>query len=670
MKRMVKSLRTEILIIFTIAILAFGLQIPSLGFFQDDWNFVFYSSAQGAQGLLNFLTTDGRPGATWLYILGFSILGYDPAWWQFFSLALRVLTTLSFLLILTSLWPARRYGNLIASIFFLTYPFFTLQPLSVAYAPHFAAYFLYSLSILLMIQAVKEPRKYLLYSIPAVVCTFIHLFTLEYFVGLELLRPFILWFMTPLLQGTTQTNKLRKILFAWLPYLLPLIFFVIWRSAFSIRLGIRNDPLRALFDSGGIIVSVAKNMWADLVLMLVSSWLKLINPELFIIGPIRNIYIFTISLIGGFGFYLLAKSASQPDELNPTIKGMLLAGGIAVAAGLVAPYSAGYIIHTKIPPWNSRFALPALAGLSLISSGMIEVLISAKVVRHIFLAILIGLLVGMHNYNTLNFKSAWEKQERFYEQLIWRAPSIEPGTAIIASQEVLGYMGDYPTSFGINTIYESKPTNEIPYWFFALSENFDSSLKAFTEKPELEAARATLKFRGDHENTIFITYEPENKQCLWVLRPQDSEYRYLPDEMKKAAQISNYENILTRNTSSYYYYHQIVKENKNTWCYFYQQADLARQMQDWNKAVSLWQQAESNGYRPDNGFEFIVFIEAYAHLGKWEQALQLTKNANKTTGAMYFILCPTWKRLANETPSAPQKNNAINVANKMLRCVP
>src|SRR3990172_5352530 len=111
---MIKTYRTDILTIIAVGLLAFGLQVPWLGFFQDDWNFVFLSSARGPQGLLEFLLMDGRPGASWVFILGFALLGYKPALWQFFCLFLRVLTVINFWMILRSLWPQRRYGNLIA----------------------------------------------------------------------------------------------------------------------------------------------------------------------------------------------------------------------------------------------------------------------------------------------------------------------------------------------------------------------------------------------------------------------------------------------------------------------------------------------------------------------------------------------------------------------------
>lgn len=659
----------DIITITVMGALTFGLQIPTLGFFQDDWNFVFYSSARGAQGLLEFLLGDGRPGATWVYMLGFALLGYKPALWQFFSLLLRVLTAINFWLILKSLWPGRRYGNLIAAILFLTYPFFTLQPLSVAYAPHFAAYFLYSLSLLLMVRAVERPDKYLIYTIPALLATCLHLFTVEYFVGLEILRPFIIWFLVAARENTPRRETLRKVLLAWLPYLLVLVFFVYWRSFILTTMGARHDPLAALFDSGQIIISVASNLLADVILMLVSSWFKLIDPESFVIGPIRNFYLFAIIIVSAFCFYFLSKPASREEEKGHDLKGVFLAGFLILVVGMISAYAVGYIVHLKLPPWNSRFALPVLLGLALLISGVIEVVITSRNTRHIFLAVLVGFVAGFHNQNTLNFKYAWEKQERLYQQLIWRAPSLQPGTAIVSNEEILGYMGDYPTSFGINTMYESKQLNSIPYWFFALSENFNFSSSQIRSGGSLETRRATVTFRGTGKDAIFITYEPDSGQCLWVLRPQDSEYKFLPEQIKKGAEVSNIENIRPE-AGEHQLYRTIVKENKDTWCYFYQKADLARQMGDWEQVLDLWSEAKSKGYLPGDGFEYLPFIEAHAHLGQWEDAFLLTKTANRETKGMYLILCPTWERLKQETPASEQKSVFVETANDFLECAP
>ena len=665
---MEKTHETHVAAILIIALLAFGLQIPWLGFFQDDWNFVFYSSVHGIQGLLEYLTIDGRPGAIWVHALGFSLLGYEPGLWQFFSLLLRVLTTIAFWMILNDLCPKRTYGNFIASIIFLAYPFYTLQPQAVTYAMHWMAFLLYGISVFLMMRAVQRTEKYLWFSILAILCTGIHLFTVEYFVGLELLRPFILGFLFFSRERPLYRDALQKVLITWFPYLLILMFFVMWRSLVLAGVAAQNDPLAAVFDLQ-VIFSVARNLLADWVLMFVSSWFNLIDPARFVIGPIRNVYLFAISLIGASCFYFLLMRTSQSDDDEKRLGGIFLAGILIFATGMISAYSIGYIVHLKTAPWNSRFALPAMPGLALMTSALVEAIITSPKRRHIFFAVLVGLLIGWHNHNTLNFKSAWEKQTRLYQQLIWRAPSIQPGTAIIANEEILGYMGDYPTSFALNTVYEAHRFNNVPLWFFAFSGNYSSGISQAVSEDELAAQQATVTFRGKKQDAIIITYEPENQQCLWVLRPEDSDFKNLPERMKEAARSSSYKSIQPQETA-HSLFHRIVRENKDTWCYFYQKADLARQLGDWDRVLRLWNEAQGKSYRPDNGFEYIPFIEAHAHLGTWEDAFLLTKTANKATKAMYFILCPTWERLRQETPGSEEKTIFVEKANDFLGCAP
>ena len=55
------------------------------------------------------------------------------------------------------------------------------------------------------------------------------LFITEYFFGLELLRPFLLWMLLPA-AGASPFKKLRSVILRWLPYLAILIPFVVWRA--------------------------------------------------------------------------------------------------------------------------------------------------------------------------------------------------------------------------------------------------------------------------------------------------------------------------------------------------------------------------------------------------------------------------------------------------------
>jgi len=665
---MTKSHKLDLVAIALVGVLAYGTQVLWLGFFQDDWNFIFFSSYKGNQGLFEFLLQDGRPGASWVYMLGFALLGYKPVAWQIFTITLRLLTTIVFWLILNNFWGNNRYGNLVTAILFLVYPFFTLQPLSVAYAPHFAAFLSLMLSLFFMIKAQNKGGSYFIYTIPAILLTFLHLFTVEYFIGLELLRPIILWFTINLSANNDLISKTKKTLLHWAPYLIADVTFIIWRSLFISNLGIRNDPIASIFGPNSVLVTVIKNLFADLALMLVSTWSGLITPDMFVIGPIRNFYVLAISILAGLIYYFLLKQATLEETTSSNLKSVLFAGAIIIFFGMAATYSVGYIIHIKISPWNSRFALPALPGLALVALGTLEAIITQPKIRHIFLSVLIGLLVGYHNANTLSFKSAWEKQERLYQQLMWRAPSIESGTAIIANEEILGYMGDYPLSFAINTLYEAKPAREIPYWFFAVSENFNFSINDVLSSKQIHNERAFTVFNGKPSNALFITYEPENGQCLWVLRPEEAEYKYLDSNMKVAALASSNKSIQNTETDSHIF-KSIIKENKDTWCYFYQKAELARQDKDWQAIITLWESAKSSSLRPYNGFEFLPFIEAYANIGDWENAYKLSERANVTTKAMYFLLCPTWQRLDTSTPFSEQKNEYVEKSYNNLKCV-
>ena len=86
-------------------ILSFGLLIPSLGFYMDDWPYVFYAYNKGIESLREMLLYDSRPFAAWLYILAFKTLGFKPIYWHITALLSRWVTVVLLWKILTSIWP-------------------------------------------------------------------------------------------------------------------------------------------------------------------------------------------------------------------------------------------------------------------------------------------------------------------------------------------------------------------------------------------------------------------------------------------------------------------------------------------------------------------------------------------------------------------------------------
>lgn len=662
-------------------LLAFGLLLPSLGFFQDDWHFIHYGSAAGARGMLEFLTMDGRPTAAWVYATLYPLLGFSPLPWHVLSLTLRLAAVLLAFSTLTALWPARPRTNLLASFFFLLYPFFTLQPQAVVYTEHWMAFALFFASMLLTLRAIQNPKRWLPYTALAILAETLHLFTVEYFVGLELLRPFVIWMFVER-NGNPQAGYRRapRVIKAWLPYLLILLLFLYWRVDFLGSLGLRNNPAGAF--SLQTIIAILQHLGADIALVLVSSWFKLVDPAALELTRARNFVVIAITLVSSILAYIYSRfivadntqyaahSTSQLPIANyqSTSTAYLLSALLALLLGLAPAYAANFILHLKLEPWNGRFALAALPAAGMLTALAFESLFTSGKTRRVMFAILVGLLIGFHNRNAFDFKTSWEKQVKLYEQLTWRAPYLEPGTAIITDQEILSYMGDYPTSFALNTIYDAKSLRPSPYWFFAMSENPGTDAASLTEGGELTAKKYASTFTGNSRDSLIIVFEPEKNQCLWILRPEDAAYRGLPESIRQAAQVSNLSRIQDKHETYPTLYRAIVPENPASWCFHYQRADLARQLGDWEQVVFFWNLAKKGGYAPGHGFEYIPFIQAFAHTGDWEQALALTKQSNRVGANMKTILCPVWEELKAEIPQSAERDAAFGEAGELLGC--
>jgi hypothetical protein len=144
-----------------------------------------------------------------------------------------------------------------------------------------------------------------------------------------------------------------------------------------------------------------------------------------------------------------------------------------------------------------------------------------------------------------------------------------------------------------------------------------------------------------------------------VVRPEDSELRALPDLTRDVAVISSLDRIRADSSLARPIPVEIFgKEPPRTWCYYYQKADLARQLGDWEQIAALWREAAKNGFAPGNGVEYLPFIEGFARTGEWAIAAELTLIADQNARIMPPILCPTWQRIERDTPPSPARDQA------------
>ncbi|NOH03564.1 MAG: hypothetical protein HND47_17190 [Chloroflexi bacterium] len=660
-----------------LCILSFGLLIPNLGFYMDDWPYVFYAKLKGIESLREMLTYDSRPNAAWLYMLGFRLLGFNPAAWHIAALLMRFATVVTFWLFLRLVWREQRREAVIVSLLFAVFPFFMLQPFAVGSTHHWFGFLAFNTSLILMALAFQDPtpRKWL-YTGLALVLAAAHLFTSEYFAGLELIRVVVLWILLSRAEAGAS-KKLTRLFLNWLPYLLVLGAFFYWRVAvYQNPEGVtRNEPVILTqlpsepFKAIGFLLTA---FITDAVSVLTIGWGRATDASLLdFSSPFVQFKIFVCAV--GFALAVIYLRALLPhpretDEKRWRRETATLALAALMTGGLPIWFIGRSIVESKNLLSASRFGIPAMFGAALLTFLFADYFISDRSKKNIFLAFLLALAINFHLDNTREFQYSWEKQERFAQQLLWRAPQIEPGTSILTDQEIMGMMGEYAVSFSINTSYQVRDFgNTPPYWYFPFyytNPNVDDLLAG----APLEYAKLSMTFNGNSSRMLLVDFNPEMKRCLWVLQPQDANLRLVSDDVRKMAAASDISLIRSPGLEAGIPEEIYGKQNTRQWCYFFQKADLARQFGEWERITQLWEEAQAAGERPDNGFEYIPFIEGFGHTGDWEQVREMTKFAKRVTSGLEPSLCSAMDRLAESTPESQERNETIQSLKEDLNC--
>lgn len=659
--------------LFALCFISFGLLIPRLGFYMDDWPYIFYAKTKGIEGLREMLFYDGRPNAAWLYMAAFKVMGFTPLAWHIFALLMRFATVMAFHGFLRVLWENRKKEAISISLLFAVYPFFMLQPFAIGSTHHWFGYLAFNLSLILMVLGVKaKPNRKWMLIIPALALEAAHLFTSEYFSGLELTRVVILWIIIWRTE-LPPWKRTIQVLINWLPYLFVLGLFFYWRVyVFEMT---RNHPVifAQLFNEPFKAISFLFNAFiTDAISVLTIGWQRATEAGQFNLSSVFVRYKLTLCLIAfGLSYFYLRKLLPMHAEAasRETQKSMALLALAAMAtSGLPIWFIGRTIIESKNLLSASRFGIPTMFGAALFVFLLVDYFISEKNKRNIFIAILLALAINFHLDNTKDFENSWAKQQRFFQQLLWRAPIIETGTSILTDQEILSIMGEYPVSFSINIAYRVEDVEETPpYWYFPFYYT-NPNVDALLQGVPLEYTRLNMKFEGNSDQMLLLDFNPEMKRCLWVLQPQDANLRLLSHDVRRLAAGSDISLIKQADVEPTLPEDIYGKQNTQTWCYYFQKADLARQYGQWDEIVRLWDKTKAAGERPDNGFEYIPFIEGLGHSGDWAQVKEVTKFANRISAGLEPSLCSAMDRLRESAPASQKKDETITSLKENLDC--
>ncbi len=253
------------LVFLGMIVLSFGIYIPWLGLYGDDWQYLYVFHLLGAGEYPAFVAPD-RPFSAWVYQLFTPVFGETVWAYHLLVLLLRWLAALSFWWVLKLLWPEKPRLIIPAVLLFCVYPGFKQMALPLEFILHFTIMLMSFLSLGMMLKSLQANTRRLQWSYTAIgLALAAGMFSVEYFLGLELLRPVLVWFCLRD-KDLTWKKRLLKSLTVWVPYLLVLVLFFIWRVfIFSFQYyepavlnRIIANPLKGVFQ---LIWKILSDLW-------------------------------------------------------------------------------------------------------------------------------------------------------------------------------------------------------------------------------------------------------------------------------------------------------------------------------------------------------------------------------------------------------------------------
>ena len=643
-------------ILLIVAILAYGLLIPQLGFYWDDLPMSWIRYELGPEAMTRYFSTN-RPVWGLLYQVTTRLLPQVPMYWQIFALLWRWLGAVAVWAIMRELWKEKPRFALGVALLFLLYPGFNQQWGSYLYSHFFIVLFFFLLSIFLMLR-----RK----TLGALIFSALNLWMMEYFFPLEFARVGFIW--TSLREEyPNPRDRVRPTLKLWTPYL------IIFALAVLSRLFIFNNqiyeigvPSETANTLPGAVLQLLQSVLVSLWTVVVAAWIQVfaaIDPSL---HGVRTIALYAAVTLAAFAFviFVLLKQNEDYKRKQDSLYAIGLGLFLLPFAG-VPFWLTGLSISLAHPA--SRFTLPFMLPVSLIVAGLIDLITWARL-RYILLALLIGLAAGRQFLWSTDYLRDWQAHKNLFWQMTWRAPGLKPGTLVLMNEELTFY-ADNSLSAPLNWIYAPQNrSNQIDYVLFYPTNRLDSSLPALQTDLSIQYDYIAGRFNGNTSQAVAFYYDPP--ACLRLLEPGlDSANRFILDEslMREASALSNQTMILTESVAQMPAIYD--PEPAHGWCYYFQKADLARQMGDWEEVAELGDAAFELDDHPNNPVERFVFIEGYAHVGDWERALRLSRESYRVSKEYVGpLLCRLWERIETETTGGVERTEVLSEVETMLAC--
>lgn len=646
------------LLLLLVCILSFGILIPTLGLYWDGWPYMWQYHVFGPGGFPQFVASD-RPYSAWIFMLTTSLFGTKVIWYHLAVFMFRWLSACLVWWMLNLLWEEKWLTNGIIALFFLVYPGFLQQPISLPYVHHISHLALFFFSMWGTLFSLRDPKKYRWLTFLCVLSSIIVNFSLEYYAPLEILRPIFIFIY--LKEKSQHTNdSIKRTLITWLPYFAGLLFFLGWRilifkfPTYSPKL---LDQFSSSAESSTSIILT--DLFKSIYTVSITAWGKVFHfPTIgefgtaatylfFILISVSTIILFTV-------LFLLSRKTEKPITALKKMKCgypfLLLSIGFL---SIFLPASMYWVLKLPILvefAWD-RLNLSFILGVSMFMGGLVALMGRRTWVNLMIVAILASLSIGFHFQNGMSYKRDWDSFKDFFWQLTWRAPDLKKGTIILTTEFPLRYYSDNSLTAPLNWTYDPQnKSSQLNYLFYFTDVRLKSGrLSSLSDNLPIEQPFRSFSFVGNTSQSLILKYSPPG--CLQLLDTLYANSGIIPNLSQLESNGIPLSKLSLIELEPYMEKHPPVdlfgNEPSHDWCYFFEKADLARQKSDWQKIIQLKNQASQNGLEPRNPSEWLPFIEAFMRTGDFSTAKLLIDSSIKDERYLSGI-CYTWKRMQND----------------------
>ncbi len=604
-------------------------------FHHDDWYYMYDGITRGPRVFLDMFE-HLRPLRGPLFAGLFALFGAEPLPYHLLLFVWRVIGGAGMVWLLRLLWPSERQGAYWAGILFTVYPGFLWWIGGFEYQPMVLSVGFQVFSIAFMLKAIlAEKRAYKIYwTLASILFSWVYLGFVDYAIGMEFFRVLCAYVIlsradsSPLASLRATFGRFLLSIRVSIPALLGPVLFLVWRVFFFENWRPAGDvslQLGRASDAPQIVFVWLLHLVQSVVKTLVMAWTVPLHQYFNAEGLGLTAIGWFVAAVCFGAVFIVDKYIVTKGECSRSVSSTAIIIGLlgTIVAFVPIVVTNRYVSFDRF----SHYTLPASIAATVFLFGLWTML-GDGVPRKVMVAALVFSAALTHFNLSARVADEARNIAQFWQQMAWRAPDIRAGTTLAVDYAGIYYTESADLVWGpANIIYYPEPSAKMPIRIPISAAQMEADLR----KNALAGGSATQNhiiinvLRYDYDNLLVIS-QPSLNSCVHVMDARWPAFSAYEDTViVSIAGKSKTENILPVNESPALPENLFGAEPEHGWCYFYQKADLARQLGDWETVTRLEAEAAQRGYEANDPIEWIPFLQARVLRGDADGLASLMK---------------------------------------------